>query len=95
MSNEIKGVRMKIEKITAEYVRRKDLAAELGQQLRGKPFCEHTLIQWERLGKGPPAVRIGRVVLYHTASVSDWLRSREKAATKPRSIQNCSSGCAA
>jgi hypothetical protein len=62
------------------YIGRKALAKELGERLRGKPFAELTLIHWERDGKGPPATRVGRDVLYRIDSVEAWLRRQEKAA---------------
>lgn len=61
----------------SNYISRKKLAKELGERLRGKPYAELTLIHWERDGKGPPATRIGRDVLYSIPSVEKWLLSQE------------------
>jgi hypothetical protein len=66
--------------IAADYIPRKTLAAELGKRLRGRPYSEFTLIAWEKDGKGPPVTRIGRDVVYRSASVEKWLQSREKGA---------------
>jgi len=63
-----------------EYLPRRQLAKQLGQLVRGRAYSEMTLIQWERDGKGPPATRVGRDVVYHIPTVEKWLRSREKAA---------------
>lgn len=64
--------------IAADYIPRKTLAAELGKRLRGRPYSEFTLMAWERDGKGPPATRIGRDVVYRAASVEKWLQAQER-----------------
>jgi hypothetical protein len=64
----------------ADYIPRKKLAAELGERLRGRPYSEFTLIAWEKDGRGPPATRVGRDVVYRASSVEAWLRSQERAA---------------
>jgi hypothetical protein len=61
------------------YIPRKRLAKELGERLRGRPYSEWTLIAWERVGRGPPTVRVGRDVVYCIASVEKWLRDLEGA----------------
>jgi hypothetical protein len=66
--------------IAANYILRKQLAIELGERLRGRPYSEFTLIAWEKDGRGPPATRVGRDVVYSVASVERWLRSLEAAA---------------
>lgn len=71
---------MSITAITAGFITRKELAKELGERLRGRPYSEFTLMAWERDGRGPPVTRIGRDVLYSVASIEKWLRSREDAA---------------
>ncbi|WP_314961506.1 hypothetical protein [Bradyrhizobium cosmicum] len=65
---------MTITEFAAGYIPRKQLAKELGERLRGKAYSEFTLIAWERDGKGPPATRVGRDVLYSVADVDRWLR---------------------
>ncbi len=60
------------------YIPRKQLAKELGERLRGRPFSEFTLMAWERDGKGPPPTRCGRSVVYAIASVEKWLASQEQ-----------------
>jgi hypothetical protein len=72
---------MATNELASGYITRKQLAKELGERLRGKPFHEITLIGWERNHKGPPATRVGRDVVYSLASVERWLRSLEKAAS--------------
>jgi predicted DNA-binding transcriptional regulator AlpA len=62
------------------YISRKQLAKELGERLRGRPYSEFTLIAWEKDGKGPPVTRIGRDVVYRTSSVEAWLQAQERAA---------------
>lgn len=64
----------------ANYIPRKQLAKELGERLRGRPYSEFTLIAWERDGKGPPTTRIGRDVVYRETSVEKWLQAQERAA---------------
>jgi len=61
--------------ILKDYIPRDQLAAELGKSVK-------TLVRWELDGKGPPAVRIGRDVLYFKPSVEKWLRSQERAAPR-------------
>jgi hypothetical protein len=60
------------------YIPRRQLAKELGERLRGRPYSEMTLIAWERNGKGPPVTRIGRDVLYSIPSVEKWLKRQER-----------------
>lgn len=64
----------------SNYIPRKQLAKELGEKLRGRPYSEFTLIAWEKDGKGPPATRVGRDVTYFIPSVEKWLRQREQSA---------------
>ena len=66
--------------IATDYIPRKTLAAELGKRLSGRPYSEFTLIAWERDGKGPPATRVGRDVVYRASSVEKWLKAQERAA---------------
>ena len=66
--------------IAANYISRKQLAIELGERLRGRPYSEITLITWEKDGRGPPATRVGRDVVYSIPSVEKWLRAQERAA---------------
>jgi hypothetical protein len=66
--------------IAADYSPRKQLAKELGERLRGRPYSEFTLIAWEKDGKGPPVTRIGRDVVYFRPSVEKWLKAQERAA---------------
>jgi hypothetical protein len=71
---------MATSEMTPNYIPRKQLAIELGRRLRGRPYSEFTLIAWEKGGRGPPATRVGRDVLYFAPSVEKWLRSLEEAA---------------
>jgi hypothetical protein len=64
----------------AEYLSRSATAAKLGTIVRGRPYNERTLINWELDGKGPPVTRVGRDVTYFWPSVEKWLRQQEKAA---------------
>ena len=41
--------------IEANYINRKELAKQLGEQLRGRPYSVNTLMLWEKDGRGPPA----------------------------------------
>ena len=59
---------------------RPDTAAQLGMKVRGRPYDERTLINWELNGKGPPVTRVGRDVTYFWPSVEKWLHAQEKAA---------------
>lgn len=71
---------MTITDLAANYIPRKQLAKELGERLRGKPYSEFTLIAWERDGRGPPATRVGRDVVYSIPSVEKWLKKQEVAS---------------
>jgi len=62
------------------YLTRKKTAEELGRLVRGKPYTERTLINWELDGKGPPVTRVGRDVTYYWPSVEKWLRAQEKVS---------------
>lgn len=62
----------------ANYISRKDLAVQLGERMRGRPYSVNTLSLWERDGRGPPPTRIGRDVVYAIASVERWLRAQER-----------------
>jgi len=66
--------------IAADLIPRKQLAKDLGERLRGRPYSEFTLMAWERDGKGPPVTRVGRDVLYRIQSVEKWLQAQERAA---------------
>jgi hypothetical protein len=63
----------------SNYIHRKQLAKELGERLRGRPYSEFTLIAWQRDGKGPPVIRISRDVVYSIPSVDKWLKAQERA----------------
>ena len=63
-----------------EYLSRPATAAKLGELVRGRPYNERTLINWELDGKGPPVTRVGRDVTYYWPSVEKWLRGQEKSA---------------
>jgi predicted site-specific integrase-resolvase len=58
-----------------EYFSREQLAAELGVHVK-------TLEVWDRFGKGPPATRFARKVLYRREGVTAWLQSRERQSLK-------------
>ncbi len=62
-----------------EYFTPEQLGIELGK-LGGKPLKPITLWTWRRDGKGPPATKIGRHVLYYKPSVEKWIRDQEVAA---------------
>ncbi|HEV2159577.1 hypothetical protein [Bradyrhizobium sp.] len=62
------------------YNPRPATAAKLGTIVRGRPYTERTLINWELDGKGPPVTRVGRAVTYFWPSVERWLRQQERAA---------------
>jgi hypothetical protein len=66
-------------KITEDkFILRRQLAKELGEMMRGRGYTERALIEWEKRGIGPPAIRIGRDVVYRVAGVAAWLRSQEE-----------------
>jgi len=64
--------------IAADYIPRKQLAKELGERLRGRPYSEMTLIRWAQDGKGPPVTKIGREVVYSISSFEKWMRTQER-----------------
>ena len=55
--------------LLAEWMTRDECARELG-------ISPHTLKGWEQRRTAPPSARIGSRVLYHRASVQQWLLSR-------------------
>jgi predicted DNA-binding transcriptional regulator AlpA len=59
--------------ILKDYIPRDKLAADIGKSVK-------TLVRWELDGRGPPATRIGRDVLYLKSSVEKWLKAQERAA---------------
>ena len=71
---------MAVPEISANYISRKELAKQLGERMRGRPYAEVTLRFWERDGVGPPVTRVGRDVVYSIASVERWLKAQERAA---------------
>jgi len=54
------------------YLRREELAQQLGVSPR-------TIDRWQTSRCGPPRVAIGRTILYSTASVREWLQSKESS----------------
>jgi hypothetical protein len=60
-----------------DLIPERQLAARLGEEVRGRPFAITTLASWRRLHKGPPWARIGRDVVYRGSGVKQWLRDRE------------------
>jgi hypothetical protein len=52
--------------------------AEMAKRLN---VCPHTLRGWERSGRGPPAIRIGKRVYYRAQTVRVWLLAQEQGAT--------------
>jgi hypothetical protein len=75
---------MATEQVTAEYLPRKRAGVYIGERVRGKPYSEITLIQWEKDGRGPPVTRVGRDVVYFIPSIEKWLRSQERSAERAR-----------
>jgi hypothetical protein len=63
-----------------KYLLRRKAAVYIGEQVRGRPYAEITLINWERDGRGPPVTRVGRDVSYFIPSIEKWLRDQEQAA---------------
>lgn len=61
-----------------DWILRADLALQLGVSV-------DTLARWESDRSGPSCIRLGRRVVYRRGTVADWLRDREKAASKTRS----------
>ena len=54
------------------YLRRREAAREL-------QVSERTMSRWEAQNIGPPAIRVGKTILYRIESLQAWLRSRESA----------------
>jgi DNA-binding transcriptional MerR regulator len=57
--------------VLADYISRRELAAELGVH-------ERTLTRWEAMGEAPPKTRVGRRPMYRRVSVAAWLARREE-----------------
>ena len=51
--------------------------AEVAEDL---DVCVHTLRNWERRGRGPPPIRIGRRVFYRGEAVREWLLQQPACA---------------
>ena len=58
--------------LLGDYISPTEVAAGLNISLR-------TLERWHRLREAPARTYIGKRVLYHRRSITDWLRSREQA----------------
>jgi predicted DNA-binding transcriptional regulator AlpA len=65
------------ERLLEEYLPPKALASELGVSLR-------TIYRWNALGYGPPRVKVGAKILYHTEAVRDWLKANERGPVRER-----------
>ena len=63
--------------ILAGFVTANRLAKELGRSRR-------TLERWSTLRLGPPRIVVGRMILYKTDSVRQWLESQEKRIRRGR-----------
>ncbi|WP_315742229.1 MULTISPECIES: hypothetical protein [unclassified Bradyrhizobium] len=66
--------------LASGYLTRKELAEQLGNRLRGKPYTEYAIRVWERQGTAPPRVKIGAKTMYRIESVETWLRAKEGKA---------------
>ena len=70
--NRTKDITMsKPDAILSDFLTKRELAAELGREMR-------TLDRWDALGVGPPRTHVGRKVLYRRASVQKWLAAQEE-----------------
>jgi excisionase family DNA binding protein len=52
-------------------------AEQLAEELR---ISSRTLARWRALDEAPPAVRVGRRILYRRSTVAAWLAHRERAS---------------
>lgn len=59
-----------------DLMTRVEMAAKLGEYLRGAPYSADTLKKWARRGEGPPFVRIGCKPIYSWKAVTDWLQQQ-------------------
>ncbi len=57
--------------ILSDWIARAELARELD-------VTPDTLARWASDGTGPPAVKIGRRVMYRRAAVEKWLEQKER-----------------
>lgn len=64
------GSEASVQLVLDGFLRRKDLAKQLGVSPR-------TIDRWEALRQGPPRVRVGRTILYSIQSARYWLLSIE------------------
>ena len=78
----MKGLVMSSTGLAEGYLTRQQLAEQLGNRFRGRPYSEAAIRVWEREGTGPPRTKIGNTTLYNIESVEAWLRSKEKGARK-------------
>jgi hypothetical protein len=42
---------------------------------KGVPIAPHTLADWRTNKKGPPYLKVGRLVRYHEEDLLSWLKS--------------------
>lgn len=64
-----------------DYINEKQLAKQLGEKLRGKPFNERTLMEWRKKKIGPPAKQLGESTwVYYIPYVEAWLQKNDKDA---------------
>ena len=71
----------KPEAILSDFFTKKQLATELGREVR-------TLDRWDTLGMGPPRTRVGRKVLYRRTSILKWLEAQERHQVNDPCIPN-------
>jgi len=72
--NRTKDITMsKPDAILSDFLTKRELAAELGREMR-------TLDRWDALGVGPPRTHVGRKVLYRRASVQNGSQRRKSRA---------------
>jgi hypothetical protein len=78
--NETEAATMTPSENPAKYLKRAEFAKWFGELVRGKPYSPFTLMTWQKDGRGPPAIRIGRDVIYNTDTAEEWLASLSEDA---------------
>jgi hypothetical protein len=63
-----------------DFLPRKEFAERLGLHLRGRPYSERCIVEWQRTGRGPPAIKIGRFTFFSWSTAMRWLDGKNAKA---------------
>ncbi|WP_379541566.1 helix-turn-helix transcriptional regulator [Novosphingobium pokkalii] len=69
-----------------------DMTTQIEQPMTSQEVCSllgisrRTLHRWRRLRKGPPAIKVGRAVVYRREAVERWLVAQESDAGRGATV---------